>query len=289
MSALDGARAWSAHALSVRALALLAVVACAETRAQLVGDPLVAHRMTAFYEVYTGRKLTAAEARQVEKEFVTGHARGGMDLRAIRDVARQFGDSLILLREEDGRAAALSVRHQILERNYFRSDMQGTLELKLMTEPDPVRIADPRARRLMTERDVVALANLYHFAKSADRPQHRELSRARVDTLAAKLKRSVAANGGAVPQFFGDAAVFWAGVRQQWPYFSSQQRNLVRAYAVNTWRVSMPVDMYVSLWGLDRPAAMSRWSSDVSARIRGKPDALGLQQLRTAMDSAIDP
>jgi hypothetical protein len=264
------------------------MAACGETWAALDSDPLVARRMTAFYEVYTGRTLSAAEARQVEKEFVTGHSRGGTGVRAIRDVAGKFGEALILLREEAGHAAALSTRHEILERNYFRPDMQGTLELKLMTEPDPVRITDPRAGRLMTERDIVALANLYQFVNAAGDPQHRELPRARIDELSAALKRSVAGNGGTIPQFFGEAAAFWAGVRQQWPYFSSQQRNMVRSYAANTWRVSMPVEMYVNLWGLDRQAASRRWTNDVSARIRGKPETLSLQQLRAAMSSALE-
>lgn len=281
-------KAWLPNTLSVLMLGLLGLAACAESRADVDSDPLVARRMTSFYEVYTGRKLSAAEARQVEKEFVIGHARGGMDLPAIRNVARAFGDTLILLREENGYAAALSARHQILELNYFRPDMQGTLELKLMTEPDPVRVADPRARRLMTERDVVALANLYRFANSSDDPRHGALPRAGVEELVAALKRSVAENGGAIPQFFGEAAAFWAGVRQQWPYFSPEQRKMVRGYALNTWRVSMPVEMYVSLWGLDRRAASGRWTNDVSARIRGRPDALSLQHLHAVMDSVLE-
>jgi hypothetical protein len=279
----------SARALPVLALGLLAMAVCAETCAEAGRDPLVARRMTAFYEVYTGRNLTASEARRVEQEFVVGHARSGMNMDAIRNVAREFGYTLILLREENGHAAALSARHQILELNYFRPDMQGTLELKLMTEPDPVRVTDPRTRRLMTERDVTALANLYQFTKLDDNPRHRELPRARMNELVATLKHSVAANGGTIPQFFGDAAAFWAGVRQHWPYFSPEQKSMARAYAINTWRVSMPVEMYVSLWGLDRRAASSRWTNDVSARIRGGSDALSLQQLRTVMDSAFEP
>jgi hypothetical protein len=64
-------------------------------------------------------------------------------------------------------------------------------------------------------------------------------------------------------------------------------RGGARAYAANTWRVSMPVEMYVSLWGLDRIAASSRWTNDVSARIRGRSDTLGgLANLHAAMDAA---
>jgi hypothetical protein len=253
-------------------------------------DRLVARRMTAFYEVYTGRKLTPAEIREVTREFVVGHAGGGKSLQAIRGVAGEFGFATILLREDAGHAAALSLRHQVLERNYFRRDMQNTLELRLMTEPDPVRVPDARNGRLMTEGDVIALANLHHFAASQGAPAHRQISRRRIDQLVSVLERSVAANGGTLPRFWGEAGAYWAGVRQHWPYFTVQQRDMARGYVVRTWRVSMPVEMYATLWGLDRTAAMNRWTNDVSARIRGRVDLPpGMQELRAAMDSAFDP
>jgi hypothetical protein len=254
-----------------------------------VADRLVARRMTAFYEVYTGRKLTPAEVRQVTREFVQGHAGGGMDLQRIQRVAGDFGAATILLREDAGHPASFSLRHQVLEKNYFRRDMQGTLELRLMTEPDPVRIADARSKRLMTESDVVAFANLHHFVASQGAPRHRKVSRRRIDELVSLLERSMVANGGTIPQFWGDAGAYWAGVRQHWPYFDAQQRNMARDYAARTWRVSMPVEMYASLWGLDRTAAMNRWTNDVSARIRGRADSPpGMQALRAALDSAFD-
>lgn len=145
-------------------------------------------------------------------------------------------------------------RHSLIEANYLNPDLHGTIELRLFAEPDPVRVVDVRSRRLMTERDVVALANLRHFAKSGAEPRHREPSRERIEELVSLLKRSIGANGGTLPQFFADAAAFWTGVRQQWPYFSAQQRGMARAYAANTGRVSMPAKMYASLWGLDRAA-----------------------------------
>jgi hypothetical protein len=272
-------------------LVLGVVAAAAEVRAEdVASDPLVARRMSAFYEVYTGRKLTAAEVRQIAREFGTGHARDGKSRDQIRELAREFGFSMILLREDADHAAALTLRHQILERNYFRPSMQNTLELRLMTEPDPVRVVDTQSRRLMTERDVVALANLRHFAKSQGEPRHRELPRKRIDELVSLLKLRVARDNGTLPQFFGDAAAYWAGVRQQWPYFNAQQRSMARAYARNTWRVTMPVEMYACLWGLDRTGASNRWSNDVSARIRGRPDTLsGLADLQAALDSAFEP
>lgn len=244
-------------------------------------DPVVARRMGAYYEVFVGRRVTVDERRQVTIEFVRGHSRSGKTQEAIRELARTFVMSMIVLREDKDGAAALYLRHRLLDTNYFRPEMQNTLELRLLTEPDPVRVVDERAKRLMTERDIVALANIRHFARSQDAPLHKELSRRQVDRLVAVLNDDVA---NRLPQFFGDAATFWAGVRQLWPYLTVQQQSLVRAYANNTWRTSMPVEMYAALWGLDRSSASRRWSDDVAARIRGRADT-GLGNLHAAMDA----
>jgi hypothetical protein len=248
-------------------------------------DPVVARRMGAFYDVYTGRKLSAHEIQELAAEFVAGHARSGKNLKATRQVAWDFGMGMILLREDPESPAALAWRHRLLEGNYFRPEMQNTFELRLMTAPDPVRVVDARSKRLMTERDIVALANIRHFATSDGAPRHKELTRGQIEELASLLNRGVAASGTS-PQFYSDAAAYWAGVRQQWPYFSAQQRSMARAYANNTWRTSMPVEMYVSLWGLDRISASHRWTADVTARMRGRADTIGeLSRLQAAMDS----
>jgi hypothetical protein len=267
-------------------LALCSVVAThAVSAAETPFDPVVARRMGAFYEVFTGRKLSADEIRKLTGEFVAGHARSGKKLEATRQVAWEFGIGLILLREDKESPAALAWRHGLLEGNYFRPEMQNTFELRLMTEPDAVRVVDARSKRLMTARDIVALANIRRFATSDGAPRHKELTPGQIEELASLLNRGVATSG-TLPQFFSDAAAYWAGVRQQWPYFSAQQRSIARAYANNTWRTNMPVEMYVSLWGLDRVSASRRWTADVSARIRGGADGIGdLNRLQAAMDS----
>jgi hypothetical protein len=249
-------------------------------------DPVVARRMGAFYEVFTGRKLTPTEVRRLSSEFIAGHARSGKNLEATRQVAWEVGIGMILLREDKEGPAALAWRHGFLEANYFRPEMQNTFELQLMTEPDPVRVVDVRSKRLMTKRDIVALANIRRFARSDSAPAHKELTRGQVEELASLLNRGVAGNSGTLPQFFSDAAAYWAGVRQQWPYFNAQQRSMARAYANSTWRTTMPVEMYVSLWGLDRVSASRRWTADVTARIRGQADTIGdLSRLQAVMDS----
>jgi len=268
-------------------LALCSAVAAHTSFAdELPFDPVVARRMGAFYEVFVGRKLTANEIRRLTGEFVGDRARSEKSREAVRQVAWEISFSMVLLREDKESPAALTWRHGFLETNYFRPEMQNTLELRLMTEPDPVRVVDARSKRLMTERDIVALANIRHFARSDGAPQHRELTPRQIEELASLLKRGVAGDNGTLPPFFADAAAYWAGVRQQWPYFNVQQRSLARAYANNTWRTKMPVEMYVSLWGLDRISASRRWTVDMSALIRGGAPNIGeLDRLQTTMDS----
>jgi hypothetical protein len=263
------------------ALLLLPAVMLA---AQPLSDPVATRRMQGFYEVYTGRKLTAEEVRTIDVEFSAGHARNGKSREAIRALAWEFGLHMILLREEKDRAAALSLRHRLIEANYFRPQMQNTLELRLLTEPDPVRVTDARSGRLMTQRDVIGLANLWHFAQTTGVPRHRELSRRQVDELVSLLDQGVNDTRGRLPQFFGDAAAYWAGVRQLWPYLNSEQKNLARAYARDTWQVRMPVELYAALWGIDRASASRRWTADVATRIRGREDTVhGMARLQAAV------
>jgi hypothetical protein len=251
--------------------------------AQPLSDPVATRRMQGFYEVYTGRKLTAQEVRTIDAEFSAGHARNGKSPEAIRALAWEFGLHMILLREEKDRTAALSLRHRLIEANYFRPQMQNTLELRLLTAPDPVRVTHARSGRLMTQRDVIGLANLWHFAQTTGVPAHRELSRRQVDELVSLLNQGVNDTRGGLPQFFGDAAAYWAGVRQLWPYLNSEQKNLARAYARDTWRVRMPVELYAALWGIDRASASRRWTADVATRIRGREDTIqGMARLQAS-------
>jgi hypothetical protein len=50
---------------------------------------------------------------------------------------------------------------------------------------DPVRVVDEQSRRVMTERDVITLANIHHFAVTESEPHHHELSRRQVEELSA--------------------------------------------------------------------------------------------------------
>jgi hypothetical protein len=244
------------------------LVAC---RGQAVDAPVARHIET-FFAAFLGRELNRDELQQVTNEFVEYHTLHGRDRPAILEAAGRFGQYAKTLRDGKTSPAALSLRHTRIAANFFDPDIQNTLFLRLLTAPDPVRVIDMQSRRLMTERDVVALANIRNFARSNGAPRHKELSRQQVEALTDLLRATVGGNSGNMPQFFGEAAAFWAGVQQEWPDLNAEQRQLARAYADRMWRIQMPVELYGRLWGLDPQTASSRHADDVSARIAAITD-----------------
>jgi hypothetical protein len=229
----------------------------------------VARHMKAFFEAFLERKLSGSELREVADEFIKGHTSDGKSLAALQEIARSFDPHTKILSEHKGSPAALTTRHNLIQWNYFRPVMKDTIFLRWLTEPDPVRVVDPKSRRLMTETDLVGLVNIRNFAKSNGDPIHTELSRQELDRLAIELDRLFGSHPKTerLPQFFGETAAFWAGVRQNWSRLNDQEKSLARAYANKTWRIQMPAEMYGKLLGLNPKAALSRKMDDVSNRM----------------------
>lgn len=252
----------------VLAILLLALrfVSCADAAPQ--SDQVVARHQKAFYEAWLRRGLSANELREVTDEFIAFYTKQGKDRAGIHQAAESFTIYTKLLREHDGTPGAITTRHFLLAFNYFTPEMQNTTELRLLNEPDPVRVVDPSTKRLMTEKDVVALANIYNFARSEGVPRHKELSRQEIDRLVAELDHAFGNHpkAGEMPQFFGEAAAFWTGVRQEWPRLSEEEKRQARAYASKTYKSVPPVQLYAKLWGLDTNAAAKRYLDDVTAR-----------------------
>lgn len=271
----------NAGAAATCLLPLLALLSCGEPSP----DSTVERHLKTFFSAYAGRDLSDAELRETTREFIQLHTEDGRARDAIRDIAGQLGSYAKVLRDRDS-PAAFSARHALLESNYFNPDLHGSIEQRLFTEPDPVRVVDVRSKRLMTQQDVIALANLRHFATSDDAPRHRSLSPQQVDELVAALSATFGGNSGRMPRFFGEAAAFWHGVQQEWPRLSADQRNLVRSYAGKLWRIQMPVEMYRRLWGLESQAASNRHADDVSARLSAITDLnIQLGNLAPLMDA----
>jgi hypothetical protein len=101
---------------------------------------------------------------------------------------------------------------------------------------DPVRVVDEQSRRVMTERDVIALANIYHFSITRSKPHHHELSRQQIEDLTASLKRGFAETGG-MPRFYGEAAEYWFDLQRDWSELSAQQQRRTRENASSMLRL----------------------------------------------------
>ena len=243
----------------------LVFISCVSAASQ--SDRVVAQHQKEFYEAWLRRELRGNELREVTDEFIAYYTKQGKDRAGMHEVAGSFDIYSKLLREHDATPAAFTTRHSLLVLNYFDPGMQNTTELRLLNEPDPVRVVDPSSKRLMTERDVVALANIYNFARSEGAPRHSELSRQEIDRLVTELDRAYGNHqeSGQLPQFFGETAAFWAGVRQEWPRLSDEEKRKARAYADKTYKSLPPVQLYAKLWGLDSNAASKRYLDDVSA------------------------
>jgi hypothetical protein len=266
------------------AVASLAALNCAGSD---VADAEVARYMGRYYSALVARELSRTELREVTDQFVRLHTAKGKSIEQIREVARAFEPGTQRL--EAGGPAAQTERDWMLSENYFRPSLQGTIEIRLMAERDPVRITDPRSRRVMTEGDIVALANIRAFARSTGEPQHRDLSRGEIEMAVTKLAARVGGDGK-MPQFFHEAAAFWTGVRREWPALDATQRDLARAYANKTWRIRLPPEMYERLWGLPRHAVFSRQADDVGARIAQMTDInMQLGNLPILMDQIFPP
>jgi hypothetical protein len=101
---------------------------------------------------------------------------------------------------------------------------------------DPVRVVDEQSRRVMTERDVIALANIYHFAVTRSKPHHHELSRQQIEDLTSSLQQGFAEADG-MPRFYGEAAEYWVDLQRDWSELSTQQQRRTREHAASMLRL----------------------------------------------------
>lgn len=243
-------------------IVLLVVAALPAGCSDALADTIVARHMEDFFESYLGRELTTAEIKAVTEEFVGISRREGKSLEAIQARARGFDRHTRVLRADRNGPAARNARDMVIQANFFRPIMQGTIEMRLFLEPDPVRVVDTRSQRVMTEADVIALVNLYRFALSRGKPVHQDLSRNEIERAVADLKRAVGGNSGRMPRLYTESSTFWSGVRQEWDRLSASEQSLIRDYAIKTWRIKLPRNLFSRVWGLDSAAALNRSMED---------------------------
>jgi len=247
-------------------LSALIFISCVDGMAQ--SDQVVAHAQKVFFEAWLERELSGDELRKLTDEFIVFYTKQGKNRTEIQDTAKLFLGDAKILREQKGTPRAITLRHELLEANYFNPGMQNTTELRLLTEPDPVRVVDPGGERLMTERDVVALANLYAFISNSDEvPRSRKVSQKKIDAMTSELDRAFGNYPRArqMNNFFRETTALWAGIQREWHNLSDEQKRQVREYVANGYRAPMDDYMlYGKLLDLNTFAAFRHWQNDSS-------------------------
>jgi hypothetical protein len=242
----------------------LIFISCVDGMAQ--SDQVVARAQKVFFEAWLKRELRGDELRKVTDEFIAFYAKRGKNRAETHEAAKEFQGYAKILREHDGCPMGITFRHGLIEANYFDPDMQNTTELRLLLEPDPVRVADPRWKNLMTERDVVALANICSFtANSNEEPRSQEVSRKKIDAMTIELDRHFQQDAGGMDRYFRETAALWAGIKREWPNLSAEQKRKVRAYAAHGHLAHMDeYKLYARLFDLDDSEAQKRSVDDLA-------------------------
>ena len=217
-------------------LVILALFSCVSCAVDL--DSVVAHAQKAFYEAWLRRDLRPDELRAVTGEFIAYYSRKGKNLAEVHEATKEFVEDGKLLRARDGAPIAITLRRHLLEANYFDPAMQqDPTELRLLTEPDPPRVIDRKHKHLMTQGDVVALANLIVFTGSQGDPHRTAFSRQQIDQLAAGVERSFRTGPGDdfffMPKYYFEASALWAGILREWRALTPAEKLQVRNYAAN--------------------------------------------------------
>lgn len=228
-------------------------------------DPVVERVQKALFEAWLRRELRGDELRKLTDEFIAYHSKLGKDRAGIHEATKPFLEYAKILRERNGTPMAFSLRHSLLEANYFSPLLQNSTIVRLLNEPDPVRVVDAGGKHLMTESEVVALAELAHFSNSNGEPQHREFSRQSINNLAVELNRLFTnhAQGGQMPRFYWETAALWAGIRREWPNLNADQKRQVRVYAAKCGMVPLnDYKIYSQLLGINMYDAFDHWNHD---------------------------
>jgi hypothetical protein len=219
-------------------------------------DPAITRTVLAFYRAWLGRSLSDEERIVVLREHNAFQRKQGLDAAGVREATRSLATFTAQLREHEGTPVGLRLRHDGLARVFFHPDAQDTTELRLINEPDPVRFFDATTRRIMTERDVVALSNLIVFARSDGEPRHHNLSFQEAEALVRERLCDLSRCGISV--FFSEAGILWAGIQQQWAQFTAEEKRKARYYVQRGRGNIMSVNQTAKVLGIDRWAALDR-------------------------------
>jgi len=220
-----------------------------------------------FFKVFLGRNLSQNELDQVTREFITSFGSSTCTAECVRTLNINQRH-LAVMKAKPGQPEDLVIRQAYLYAGYFSPKVpEGRLFERLINEPDPIRLVDRKTKRLMTQRDIVALANLGIFIKSDGLPKHHSFSSEEIDEAVVVLTRILEPQR--MPILFLAAAELWAGIQHHWSALSASEQQSVRNYIQDQSDQPLPTHLYSQLFGISSDAAQRLRTREQLDEIRG--------------------
>ena len=266
----SGARRRCFRLLSLLLL-ILALFSCVSSAADLYSE--VAPEVRAFYRAWLRRELRPDELQAATREYIGVLTRMGLTPAKMEEDAKGLANDAKLLRERDGAPVAITFRRHLLEAYCFNPALQqqNPIRFRLISETDPPRILDRKHKHLMTQGDVVALANLIVFAGSQGDPHRTDFSRQQIDQLAAGVERSFRTGPGDdyffMPKYYFEASALWAGILREWRGLTPAEKLQVRNYAAKGKMAPMDDKIYAKLLDLSPVEAYLHKHDDMGSAI----------------------
>lgn len=238
--------------------------------------------MASFFEAWTARSLTGIERRGVVREMLTFY---DGDAEAAAAAATTFEPYTRILRNSNNPAAVQSTRKELLTANHFHERV-GSISRRLIYEPDPPRVSDATALRVLANSDLDALVRLRDFVRSGV-PRDLPVADSAREALARALQ-SHYQEGRELPQLYAEASILWIGLTTHWPRWTPRERQMARRYVDRGFEIDLTPILYEQLLGLTPISATSRQRDDLRSQTRSMLGAIpSMEESNRVLDRAI--
>ncbi len=236
----------------------LAMVACAfsglDAQAQELSFEQLKGELEYVLELVTKRQLSDAEVERAAGEFVSH-----FDGRCDRDCAYAVEQNKLLVEPmatQPGSPRDLLARQWLSQHLYFSPAQAGSFIQGLSDEVDPIRLADSKSGRVMTQGDLLGLMNLNHLLQHGGEPTERSFARDDVEEHVSVLLQRFVEGPESLPYRATMAAELWAGVHQNWNELDTSQRDAVISYlADREFQAGLDVATYRALFDVSEAEA----------------------------------
>ena len=106
----------------------------------------------------------------------------------------------------------------------------GSFIQSLTDEVDPIRLADAKSGRIMTEGDVLGLMNINRFLRDGGEPNEETFAADEIESHVSVFQQRYIEGPESLPYRAALAAELWAGIRQNWDALDGNQKDAVLAF-----------------------------------------------------------